>query len=151
MSTQNRNICICDKAGGDALTILIDRFFDLSSEAFNSSTQQLGVICSRLVENTLTTAPRIIISGSLVTDGGLPAMDYAGASENSVVLRTAANNSWLAGSDFSVFCVANSDVASRTQYIWTNDVGTTGKKRGLFAQATDELRFIFWSSPAQEA
>ena len=101
-----------------------------------------------LVDTNSVDRPRIVISGSLVTDGGLPAMDYAGASESSVQLRTAATNSWLAGTDFSVFCVANSDDASRVQYVWSNSLLTTGKKRAVYQSATNQLNFIFWSSPA---
>ena len=99
-----------------------------------------------LVDSAGVERPRIVISGSLVTDDGLPAMDYAGASESSVQLRTAATNSWLAGTDFSVFCVANSAIASRTQYIWSNSLNTTGQKRGFFGSATDQLGMVFWGS-----
>ena len=90
--------------------------------------------------------PRIVISGSLVTDGGLPSMDYAGATENSVQLRTLATNSWLSGSDFSVFCVANANSATRTQYIWANNVTVTGQKRSLIGISSNQLNIVFWGT-----
>lgn len=90
--------------------------------------------------------PRIVISGSLVTDGGLPAMDYAGTTETGVQIGTSATNSWLAGTDFSVFCVANSDDSGRSHYLWSNDNSTTGQKRSLANVATNSLVISFQGS-----
>lgn len=101
-----------------------------------------------LVDTGGVDRPRIVISGTLVTDGGLPAMDYAGASESSVQLRTSATNSWLAGSSFSVFCVANADSSSRVQYLWSNSLNVTGQKRAIYAFSTNQLGFVFWGSTA---
>jgi hypothetical protein len=99
-----------------------------------------------LVSSVGIVEPRIVISGSLVTDGGLPAMDYAGATEDSVQLRTDVANSWLAGSDFSVFCVANANSATRTQYIWANSLGVTGQKRSLIGISSNQLNMVFWGT-----
>ena len=54
MKTNNRNIRIYFISGGDALTYTNNKFYDLSAEAFTSSTQRLGVICSRIVEEFKT-------------------------------------------------------------------------------------------------
>jgi len=101
--------------------------------------------------NDLTTLaasrqPKIVSSGTLLTDGGKPTIKFDGDTGSGISMSTSASNSWLAGSDFSVFCVGNSDSSTRTHYLWSNNLNVTGQKRSLIGITTNRLNMVFWGS-----
>ena len=75
-----------------------------------------------LVQTTFTTQPQIVSAGTLLTQGGKPTMKFVEANDNQLVVT--ASNSWLAGSDWSVFSVAYMDENVVANYIWSTNTST---------------------------
>lgn len=93
-----------------------------------------------LVQVASSQQPQIVSSGTLLTDGTNPWMEFSGTSDQE--MATSASNSWLTG-DHSVFWVGQNDNATRTHYLWANADLTSQERRSLANYNNNNLIGVF--------
>jgi len=115
--------------------VLVDTMYDQTGGG-NDLTQTAQATMPKIYDGTT----------GLITEGGNPAMEFTGSDEQH--LLTSATNSWLAGSDFSVFWVGNHHLPASLRVIWATDASlqSTGQQRAMYNQATNQLLLAFSGS-----